>query len=69
MEEVEEMPSVTVRTGITGADGREEELTEYICDWPGCPNFAEHVLGCLRETGLRLALCKEHAPVSPSSDR
>jgi hypothetical protein len=63
------MPSVTVKTGITGADGREEELTEYICNWPGCPNFAQHVLGYVRETGLRLALCKEHVLASAASER
>jgi hypothetical protein len=58
------MPQVTIKAGFVGVDGREEEITEYLCDWPDCPNLAEHVLGCVRETGTRLALCKEHAPAS-----
>jgi hypothetical protein len=43
------MPQVTIKTGIAGPDGREEELTEYLCDWPGCPNVAEHVLVRVKE--------------------
>jgi hypothetical protein len=58
------MPQVTIKAGSVGTDGREEELTEYLCDWPDCPNLAEHVLGCVRETGARLALCNEHAPAN-----
>lgn len=55
------MPQVTIKTGMAGPDGREEELTEYLCDWPGCPNVAAHVLGCVRELGLALAVCQQHA--------
>jgi hypothetical protein len=61
------MPPVTIKTGIAGADGREEELTEYLCDWPGCSNVAEQVLGCVKELGLPLAVCEEHATTSRNS--
>jgi hypothetical protein len=43
-------------------DGREEHLTEYLCDYLGCPNIATHVLGCEKEIGIRAAVCDEHAP-------
>jgi hypothetical protein len=54
------MPQVTIKTGIAGPDGREEELSEYLCDWPGCPNIAAHVLGCVKELGLSVAVCEQH---------
>jgi hypothetical protein len=54
------MPSVTLRTART-ADGKEETLTEYICDWPDCPNIAEHVIGVLRELRAFSAVCPKHA--------
>lgn len=59
-----QMPQVTIKTGIAGPDGREEELTEYLCDWPGCPNVAEHVLGCVKELALPVAVCEQHATTS-----
>lgn len=55
------MPQVTVNTGMTAPDGHEEKLTEYICDWPGCPNVATEVLGCVKELGVCSAVCKQHA--------
>jgi hypothetical protein len=55
------MPQVTIKTGI---EGREEELSEYLCDWPDCPNIAEHVLGCVKELGLAFAICQQHATAS-----
>jgi hypothetical protein len=58
------MPMVTIRTGFTTQDGREENLTEYFCDWPACPNIATHVLGCVKEIGIRAAVCAEHAVTS-----
>jgi hypothetical protein len=61
------MPPVTIKTGIAGPDGREEELTEYLCDWPGCPNIAAHVLGCVKELGLAVAVCEEHATTRRNS--
>jgi hypothetical protein len=54
------MPYVTIKTGITDPDDHEEKLTEYICDWPGCPNIATDVLGCAKEIGVCAAVCKEH---------
>jgi hypothetical protein len=46
---------------MIGADGQETVLTEYLCDWPGCANVAEHVLGAVRELGIVSAVCREHA--------
>ena len=55
------MPRVTIRTGFMAADGREEELIEFLCDAPDCPNVATQVLGCVKELGLVSAMCDEHA--------
>jgi len=52
------MPNITIRTVI---DGQEETLSEYICDWPDCPNIAVEVLGVARELRMRAAVCAEHA--------
>jgi hypothetical protein len=41
-------------------DGREETLTEHICDWPDCPNVAVQVIGVARELRLCAAFCAEH---------
>jgi hypothetical protein len=57
-----QIPQVTIKTGLTTPDGREELLTEYLCDHPGCPNIANEMLGCIRELRLVAAVCKEHAP-------
>lgn len=35
---------VTIKTGVVNADGCEEELIEFVCDFPGCPNIVSHVL-------------------------
>jgi hypothetical protein len=43
------MPHVIISTGIKASDGHEEILTEYICDWPDCPNIATNVLGYAKE--------------------
>jgi hypothetical protein len=56
------IPQVTIKTGLKTPDGREELLTEYFCDHPGCPNIATHVLGCALELGLVAADCGKHAP-------
>jgi len=58
------MPWVTVKTGLTAPDGREEELKEYFCDHPGCPNIATHVLGSIVELRLFASVCEEHVPRS-----
>jgi hypothetical protein len=56
------MPQVTVKSGIMGPSGHEDTLTEYLCDWPGCPNIASHVLGCVREMAAAVVVCDEHVP-------
>lgn len=56
------IPQVTIKTGLTTPDGREEQLTEYLCDYPGCPNIATRVLGCIVELRQRAAVCEEHTP-------
>jgi hypothetical protein len=54
------MSQITLKTGIVGDDGQEEILTEYLCDWPDCPNPAEHALGFARELGTCSAVCTDH---------
>ena len=56
------MPWVTIKTGHTAPDGREEKLTEYLCDFPECPNVATRELECLTALRLRAAVCEEHIP-------
>jgi len=56
-----EVPQVTIRTGFKDADGHEEKLTEYLCDYPGCPNAATRILGCLVELRAMAAVCDVHA--------
>jgi len=58
------MPSVTLRA--IGPDSKEETLTEYICDWPDCPNVAEHVIGVIVELRAYSAVCKKHAAMIAS---
>jgi len=55
------MSQITIKTGLMTPDGSEEELTEYICDYPNCPNFATRVLGCLVELRQMAAVCEVHA--------
>ena len=54
------MPRVTMRTGFFTPDGREEELSEFLCDATGCPNIATQVAGFVRGLGS-VVLCEEHA--------
>jgi hypothetical protein len=56
------IPQVTIKTGLTTLDGREELLTEYLCDHPDCPNIATQVLGCVAELHLAVVVCSQHAP-------
>jgi hypothetical protein len=58
------VPLVTIKTGFASADGKEETLTEYLCDWPGCSNIAVHALGCIREIRAIAVVCDEHLPPS-----
>jgi hypothetical protein len=53
------MPVVKIRTV---AEGREQTLTEHLCDWPDCPNVAVEVVGFTRELRLATAYCAAHAP-------
>jgi hypothetical protein len=62
------MPRVAIKTGFVAPNGTEEELTEYLCDWPQCPNVATQVLGCIRESGLSAVVCDEHAAGTGPSD-
>jgi hypothetical protein len=55
------MSQVTIKTGLITPDGQQEELKEYLCDYPNCPNFATHLVGCLVELRLMAAVCEEHA--------
>ena len=55
------MPRVTIRTGVFAPDGREEAITDDLCDAPGCPNIATQVLGCIKEIGISAAVCHEHS--------
>lgn len=55
------MPRVTIRTGFFTPDGREEELSDYLCDAPDCPNIATDRIAVVRELGLSLVMCSEHA--------
>jgi hypothetical protein len=54
------VPRITIKTDLAGPDGREEELAEYICDTPGCPNIAVQVLGRVAGLGLFAAVCEQH---------
>ena len=54
------MPRVTIRTGFIGADGREEELSDFVCDAPDCPNIATEIVGSVEARAVAV-LCHEHA--------
>jgi hypothetical protein len=59
------MPGVVLR--MQTEDGTTEEtVAEYICDWPDCPNVAEHVLGVVREIRAVAMVCSEHAKLLAS---
>jgi len=54
------MPRVTLRAGES-TDGKEDTVSEYICDSPDCPNVAVHVIGVVRELRTVVAVCAYHA--------
>lgn len=60
------MPRVTLNTGSVAADGREETLSEYLCDWPDCSNVATHVVGFVRELRICTVVCSEHSALLAS---
>jgi len=63
------MPWVTIKTGLTTPEGYEEKLTEYLCDYPGCPNVATHILGPIVELRLSASVCDDHEPKSHTPNR
>jgi hypothetical protein len=54
------MPRVTLRAPES-ADGKEDTVSEYICDSPDCSNIAVHVVGVVRELRTVVAVCAYHA--------
>ena len=54
------MPRVTLRAHES-ADGKEDTVSEYLCDQPDCPNVAVHVVGVVRELRTFVAVCAHHA--------
>jgi hypothetical protein len=42
-------------------DGKEDTVSEYICDWPDCPHVAVDVVGVVRELRAFVAMCADHA--------
>jgi hypothetical protein len=52
---------VAIKTGFNTVDGHEEVLRDYICDYPGCPNIATQMLGCIVELRQLAMVCDEHA--------
>ena len=54
------MPRVTLRA-TESADGKEDTVSEYICDFSDCHNVAVHVVGVVRELRSFVAVCAYHA--------
>lgn len=54
------MPRIIIKTGLVDRDGQEEDLMEFMCDAPGCPNVATHVIGRAAGLGLFHAVCQGH---------
>ena len=54
------MPRVTLRASES-ADGKEDTVSEYLCDSPDCPHIAVHVVGVVRELRTVVAVCAYHA--------
>ena len=52
------MPQISIKTVV---NGQEETLSEYLCDWPDCPNVAVEVVGVVRALRMRTAMCADHA--------
>jgi len=63
------MPQGTIVSSETTLRGQRETPAQYLCDWPGCDNVAEHVLGVVRDIGLFAAICKEHAGLQRTRSR
>jgi hypothetical protein len=63
------MPWVPHEAWERGPGMNDEQSGTYLCDWPGCENPAQHVLGCVKELGARLAVCTEHVSGARPSQR
>ena len=63
------MADVMIESSKTTPRGQKVTLTRYLCDWPGCDNVAEHVLGVRRDLGLFAAICKDHAGLQRARSR
>jgi hypothetical protein len=61
------MPRVTLRARES-ADGKEDTVSEYLCDLPDCPNVAVHVVGVVRELRTVVAVCAYHARMLVRTD-
>jgi hypothetical protein len=42
-------------------NGLEETISQYICDWPDCPEVAVHLIAVIPALRLRAMVCREHA--------
>jgi hypothetical protein len=63
------MPQLTLRTTV---NGREEAISEYICDWPNCPQPGLYVFAVMPALRLRAVMCADHAARianHPNADR
>lgn len=58
------MPNVVLKT--VGDDGQEEQIVEYLCDWPECVNTATQVIGLVVELRAAVVACPEHAALLES---
>jgi hypothetical protein len=55
------MPWEPSETEVSGPESDDGQPFTHRCAWPGCPNPAKHALGCVKELGVSVALCAEHA--------
>ena len=63
------MPLVRINTGIAGQDGKEGQITEYMCDSPDCGNVAGCVVGCVKELPLSMLFAKSMPQSSETGRR
>ena len=66
-----------IQSGSTDAVGHDQDgiyrsrrprrkTMEYLCDYPGCPNVATHLLGSIPALRLIASVCNEHLPDLPA---
>jgi hypothetical protein len=63
------VPQIVIKSGQILRDGREDVITEYMCDVPGCPNIATQVVGRVRDLALARVVCREHLIEQQRSSR